>query len=98
MPKALTKPASRRDSRAAAPARRNVREAIYEAALACFERHGVRGTSMDDVAREAEVSRPAIYYYFPDNDALVLEVVVRQVRKIFRRIHDKVRADRKSVV
>ena len=70
--------------------RRNVREDIYAAALASFEHHGVRRTLMEDVAREAGVSRPAIYYYFPDKDALVLEVIVRQVREIHRRIREKV--------
>jgi AcrR family transcriptional regulator len=71
--------------------RRNVREEIYGAALHCFEKHGVRATSMDHVAKKAGVSRPAIYYYFPDKDALVLEVVARQVREIHRRIRQKVR-------
>ena len=70
--------------------RRNAREEIYSAALASFERRGVRGTLMEDVAREAGVSRPAIYYYFPDKDALVLEVIVRQVREIHRRIREQI--------
>ena len=74
----------------AATRRRNVREDIYGAALASFERHGVRRTLMEDVAREAGVSRPTIYYYFPDKDALVLEVIVRQVREIHRQIRDTV--------
>ena len=73
--------------------RRNVREDIYGAALASFERHGVRRTLMEDVAREAGVSRPTIYYYFPDKDALVLEVIVRQVREIHRQIRARVRPD-----
>jgi AcrR family transcriptional regulator len=73
--------------------RRNVREVIYNAALASFERHGVRGTLMEGVAREAGVSRPAIYYYFPDKDALVLEVIVRQVREIHRRIREQIRVE-----
>ena len=75
---------------AAAPRRRNAREEIYKAALATFERHGVRRTLMEDVAREAGVSRPTIYYYFPDKDALVLEVIVRQVREIHRQIRGQV--------
>ena len=70
--------------------RRNAREDIYRAALASFERHGVRRTLMEDVAREAGVSRPAIYYYFPDKDALVLEVIVHQVREIHRQIREKI--------
>jgi AcrR family transcriptional regulator len=73
--------------------RRNVREEIYNAALASFERHGVRGTLMEGVAREAGVSRPAIYYYFPDKDALVLEVIVRQVREIHEQIRQHIRVE-----
>lgn len=73
--------------------RRNAREEIYNAALAIFEQHGVRRTLMEDVAREAGVSRPAIYYYFPDKDALVLEVIVRQVREIHRRIREQIRVE-----
>jgi AcrR family transcriptional regulator len=64
--------------RTVAAKRRNVREDIYAAALASFEQQGVRRTLMEDVARQAGVSRPAIYYYFPDKDALVLEVIVRK--------------------
>ena len=90
--------AKRTTAEPAAPAstasrRRNVREDIYAAALACFEQQGVRRTLMEDVAREAGVSRPTIYYYFPDKDALVLEVIVRQVREIHRRIREKVQPD-----
>ena len=91
MPKrAATAPTAEPAPAAAAPRRRNVREDIYAAALACFEQQGVRRTLMEDVAREAGVSRPTIYYYFPDKDALVLEVIVRQVREIHRRIREKV--------
>ena len=79
---------------AVAPSRRrNAREDIYNAALASFERQGVRRTLMEDVAREAGVSRPAIYYYFPDKDALVLEVIVRQVREIHRQIRERIQVE-----
>ncbi len=85
--------ATKRSARSQAPARRNVREDIYAAALDSFERHGVRRTLMEDVARAAGVSRPTIYYYFPDKDALVLEVIVRQVREIHRRIRERIRVE-----
>ena len=80
-------------ARSAASKRRNVREEIYAAALATFEQQGVRGTLMEDVARRAGVSRPAIYYYFPDKDALVLEVIVRQVREIHRQIRASIKIE-----
>jgi AcrR family transcriptional regulator len=95
----MPKRATAKPAPAAAPApvspsgRRNVREEIYAAALACFERHGVRRTLMEDVARQAGVSRPTISYYFPDKDALVLEVIVRQVREIHRRIRERIRPE-----
>ncbi|MCX4918918.1 TetR/AcrR family transcriptional regulator [Streptomyces sp. NBC_00687] len=37
--------------------------AILDAAYTCFTRHGVRRTTMDDLAREAGLSRPAVYQY-----------------------------------
>jgi AcrR family transcriptional regulator len=36
---------------------------ILDAAYRCFTRHGVRRTTMDDIAREAGMSRPAVYQY-----------------------------------
>lgn len=36
---------------------------ILKAAYACFTRHGVRRTTMDDIAREAGMSRSAVYQY-----------------------------------
>jgi AcrR family transcriptional regulator len=65
------------------------RERIYLATLACFERHGIRRTLMRDVAREAGVSQPAIYYYFSDKDGLIAEVVARQTAALYDQIrHD----------
>jgi TetR/AcrR family transcriptional regulator len=36
---------------------------ILDAAYRCFTRHGVRRTTMEDIAREAGMSRPAVYQY-----------------------------------
>ena len=55
---------------------------IHDAALACFERQGIKATSMDDVAGAVGVSRPTVYYYFASKDDLILEVVARQVQTI----------------
>jgi AcrR family transcriptional regulator len=38
-------------------------ERILTAAYACFTRHGVRRTTMEDIALEAGMSRPAVYQY-----------------------------------
>ena len=36
---------------------------ILDAAYTCFARHGVRRTTMDDIAAAADMSRPAVYQY-----------------------------------
>jgi TetR/AcrR family transcriptional regulator len=38
-------------------------ERILDAAYECFTRHGVRKTTMDDIASAAGMSRPAVYQY-----------------------------------
>jgi len=67
------------------PEKISPRERIFQAALACFARQGVRRTNMEAVAREAGVSRPAIYYYFKDKQSLIVEVVLRQQAEAYRR-------------
>lgn len=58
------------------------RTRIHDAALALFERQGIKSTNMDDVASALGVSRPTVYYYFASKDDLILEVVARQVQQI----------------
>jgi AcrR family transcriptional regulator len=44
------------------------REAILDAALRIFGQYGYRRTSMDDIAREAEVAKGTIYLSFASKD------------------------------
>lgn len=67
-----------------------VRERIYAAAVECFKRNGVRRTSMEDVARQAGVSRPTIYYYFENKRALTVEAVLRQQAASHRRQREQI--------
>lgn len=50
---------------------------IVDAAERCIRRWGIRRVSMNDVAREADVSRGSVYRYFADRDALVQAVLER---------------------
>jgi AcrR family transcriptional regulator len=52
---------------------------ILDAAYACFARHGVRRTTMDDIAAAAEMSRPAVYHYVRNKD----DAFRRLARKLF---------------
>jgi AcrR family transcriptional regulator len=58
-------------------------EAILDAAVAEFERHGFRRVALDDVARRAGVSRTTIYRRFANRDELVAAVVERENVALF---------------
>ncbi|MFW0789856.1 TetR/AcrR family transcriptional regulator [Gordonia sp. CPCC 205333] len=51
------------------------REAILEAAQSEFERFGLRKSSVDDMAREAGVSRSTLYRRFPNKESLIIGVL-----------------------
>lgn len=66
---------------------REQRARLIAAARACFARHGVAKTAIEDVAREAGVSRPTVYRYLGDRTTLIRTVVVEQARQIIEETH-----------
>lgn len=52
------------------PAQERRREAILGAAFQQFTRYGFRRTSMEDLAREAGVSRPSLYLHFRNKEEI----------------------------
>src|SRR5882757_1979076 len=58
-------------------------EAILDAALVEFERHGFHRVALDDVARRAGVSRTTIYRRFANRDELVAAVIERENVALF---------------
>jgi AcrR family transcriptional regulator len=52
------------------------RERVISAAASTLSRLGYSGTRLADVAEEAGLQAPAIYYYFSSRDQLIEEVVV----------------------
>ncbi len=59
------------------------RERLIDAAERCFERHGVTKTTIEDIAREANVSRRTVYRYFAGRDELIVGVFMRETDQIF---------------
>lgn len=53
----------------------NRRRHIVETSRSLILRDGLRGTTMEAIAREAEVAKATLYSYFPDKDAVVAAVV-----------------------
>lgn len=50
-------------------------QAILEAAWAAFSTYGFRKTSMDDIAKGAGMSRPALYLHFKNKEAIFRALV-----------------------
>ena len=52
------------------------RRAVVDAATTLFLRHGYLGTSMDQIAAFAGVSKPTVYKFFPDKEQLFTAIVM----------------------
>src|SRR5579859_554202 len=52
------------------------RKLILDAATQTFLSHGYDGTSMDDVAAQAGVSKPTVYKHFADKERLFYAIVL----------------------
>jgi len=63
----------------------DARERILAAAERCIDRHGIRKTTMDDIASEVGLSRPNVYRYFADRDDLLIELITRHARALLNR-------------
>jgi AcrR family transcriptional regulator len=73
------------DQLAAPTSTDDARERILAAAERCIDRHGIRKTTMDDVANEVGLSRPSVYRYFADRDDLLIELITRHARALIVR-------------
>ena len=60
------------------------RQKLLEATLACVSRYGIAKTTMDDVGREAGLSRATVYRYFPGGkDQLLADAIAWQVAEFY---------------
>lgn len=57
-------------------------QAIMEAATAAFMAKGYAGTSMDDIARLAAVSKQTVYKHFADKEKLFAEIVLATTDRV----------------
>jgi AcrR family transcriptional regulator len=65
---------------------------VLDAAERVFEQYGARRANVDDIAREAGVSRSTLYRRYPNKEALLAAVVVRAVDGFFDQL-DRIAAD-----
>jgi AcrR family transcriptional regulator len=74
-----------------APTRRRLtaeerRSAILDAALTAFSQKGYYATSLDDIAREAGVSKALIYEHFASKQELHADLIARNARELTQRV------------
>lgn len=74
-------PAGRRWERAVAQHRADQRDEILAAAFGLLRERGIAGLSMAAIAEAAGISRPTLYRYFGDLDALLAAWVGREVQR-----------------
>ena len=66
------------------------RRAILDAATTTFLNNGYLGTSMDEIAALAQVSKQTVYKHFTDKQSLFIELVTRSVDEISDPVYDEV--------
>lgn len=69
----------------------DVRTRILEGTYECVARVGISGTSIEDAARAAGVSRATVYRHFPGGrDELMGAVIIWETLRFFGRLADRV--------
>src|SRR5205823_14953845 len=66
------------------------RRAILDAATQVFLSKGYLGTSMDEIAALAEVSKQTVYKHFADKEALFNEIVLSTVNEASDPVYEEV--------
>lgn len=66
---------------------------ILQAAFAAFAQYGFRRTSMQDIARAGGMSRPALYQYFRNKEAIARGLVVEYFHRAEREMRQALFAD-----
>ncbi|MEG1548123.1 MAG: TetR/AcrR family transcriptional regulator [Clostridia bacterium] len=60
----------------------SVSDAILSTAARLFTQNGIHGTSLNDIAKEANLSKGTLYYYYPAKEQLVLDIASQNIANI----------------
>ncbi len=69
---------------------KRARDLLLDAAEACFESSGIGGTTMEDIAKQARVSRATVYRYFAGRDTVVSAVILRATERYLEKVHARI--------
>jgi TetR/AcrR family transcriptional regulator, cholesterol catabolism regulator len=67
-------------------------EQIIRIATRLFARHGYEGTSLRDIAEEAKITKAALYYHFPNKEALYQRIVLDSLRALIETVREAIDA------
>ena len=70
------------------------KEKIIRAAIKVFAAKGYDGTSMDEIARTARLTKPMIYYHFKNKKDLYLYLLESHSERFYNRLKDILTAPR----
>lgn len=73
------------------------REQIVEGAIKRFIHFGINKTTMNDIADDLSVSKPSLYYYFPDKKSLIVGVIEKIFNDYFAALSSKYNSSKKLV-
>ncbi|WP_158271705.1 TetR/AcrR family transcriptional regulator [Limnohabitans sp. 2KL-1] len=61
---------------------------LLEIACRLFSERGFNGTSLRDIAEEAKVTKAALYYHFPNKEALFAKIVLESLEALLNRVRE----------
>lgn len=67
-------------------------EQLIEIAIRFFAKKGYEGTSLRDIAEEARITKAALYYHFPNKEALYERIVVSSMQALLDDVSKAVNA------
>ncbi len=72
--------------------KKNKKEEIIKIASKHFAKKGFNQTSLEEIAKEAKVTKAAIYYHFKDKAALYEETLLKDLKLLAKTVQEKVSA------
>ena len=66
---------------------------ILESTITLFEQKGISGTTMEDIAQSAAVTRRTVYRYFPSKQAVLRAAAEQNASKVITRMQAEVPSD-----
>jgi AcrR family transcriptional regulator len=67
-------------------------EQLIDIAIRLFARKGYEGTSLRDIADEAGITKAALYYHFPNKEALYERIVLESMQRLVESVREAMRS------